>query len=445
MCFRQRNIWYMCCMKTLDRTRLTVLDELYLHLDREDEPWSVHLEIEVEGTIDEARLADAVREAALKHPLARARLADSRGTDVRYHWEIAEELEDVPLEVVDGHDLPRAREELLGSTPRLDRPGPFSLLLAHRPDGDALVMNLHHAAGDGLSTVRLMASIARAYAGVDDPLPSVEPLEVRDIQGMVGSRSIADRLKRSPAALEYLTRGTARPARIAPQGDSDKSGYGFELLKLDADGVKKVVARRREGATVNDVLLAALAITARDWNERHGGETGSAYLTMPINLRPPEWRYEVVGNYASYVSVHLSGDDLLDLESAIDAAAEKTRRIKDAGVAGLLIDLFEAPTVLPTAIKKRLQTLIPLTGNLAVDTAALSNLGRLESVPDLGDAGAVKAVWFSPPGRMPLGVSLGIATLEGELFVTLRYRFSQFDAGAAGEFAALFKRVLVDS
>src|SRR4051812_6915919 len=433
-------------MATLQTTGLSVLDELYLHLDRDDEPWSVHLEIEVEGTIDEARLTDAVRDAARKHPLARARLADSRGTDVRYRWEIHDDLDDVPLEVVDAGDLPRAREELLGRTPPLDRPGPFALLLAHGRDGegDSLVMNLHHAAGDGLSAVRLMASIARAYAGVEDPVPAdVEPLLARDIPAMVGSRSVGERLKRSRAALEYLTRGTARPARIAPEAASDAPGYGFELLRLDAAGMKEVVGHRRGGATVNDVLLGALAIAVRDWNERHDAQTGSAYITMPINLRPPEWRYEVVGNYASYVSVHLSDGDLADLESAVEAAAQKTRRIKDEGVAGLLIDLFEAPTVLPTAIKKRLQTLIPLTGNLAVDTAALSNLGRLESVPDLGEAGRVKAVWFSPPGRMPLGVSIGVATLEGELFVTLRYRHSQFGPGAGAEFASLLERVLV--
>ncbi len=116
--------------------RLSILDELYLHLDRAAEPWSVHLEIQVEGTVDERRLADAVREAARKHPLARARLGDSRGTDIRYHWEIADQLDFVPLEVVGGDDLPAAREALLGRTPPLDRPGPFELLLAHSSDGD---------------------------------------------------------------------------------------------------------------------------------------------------------------------------------------------------------------------------------------------------------------------------------------------------------------------
>ena len=68
---------------------LNVLDELYLKLDRKDEPWSVHLEIRVEGRIGAARLKDAVRRAALVHPMARARLAQARATDVRYRWEPA--------------------------------------------------------------------------------------------------------------------------------------------------------------------------------------------------------------------------------------------------------------------------------------------------------------------------------------------------------------------
>src|SRR4051794_41787392 len=80
------------------RARLNILDELYLHLNRDDEPWSVQLEVQAEGRIDEARLADAIRKAAALHPVARARLSDSRGTDVRYHWEIDGGLAEAPLE-----------------------------------------------------------------------------------------------------------------------------------------------------------------------------------------------------------------------------------------------------------------------------------------------------------------------------------------------------------
>ena len=104
--------------------------------------------------------------------------------------------------------------------------------------------------------------------------------------------------------------------------------------------------------------------------------------------------------------------------------------------------MFALPSALPTGLKQRMQMLIPLTGNLVVDTAVLSNLGRLPAAPSFGDAGAVQAVWFSPPGRMPLGASLGAATLDGRLFLTLRYRHALFDANAAAEFLATLARAL---
>src|SRR3954447_23214583 len=96
--------------------RLNLLDELYLHLDREEEPWSVHLEVRVEGRIEAERLTAAVRDAASRHPIARARLRDARISARSYHWEFADELTDLPLEEVDCNDeaaVTSAREEAL--------------------------------------------------------------------------------------------------------------------------------------------------------------------------------------------------------------------------------------------------------------------------------------------------------------------------------------------
>src|SRR3954468_4669326 len=366
-------------LHAMETARLNVLDELYLHLDREDEPWSVHLEIRAEGHIDKARLADAARTAALKHPIARARLGESRFTDVRYDWEIADQLVAIDIEEIDS-GTERAREALLSRAPSLETPGPFSLLLAHEPEGDVVVLNLHHAAGDGLAALRLMGSIARAYGGEDDPLPSEDPLEVRDIQSLAGAGSVKERITRGRAMLDYLARGVSTPARIARQSGGDSPGYGFELLAFEPDEVRRVVERRSGGATVNDVLLGALAVTVRRWNDDHGESTGSVYLMMPINLRPPEWKFEVVGNFASYVSVRVGGSDHESLAPAVESAAASTRRIKDGGIAGLIVDLFDPTTLLPTGLKRRMQDLIPLTGNVVVDTAVLSNLGRIDEV-----------------------------------------------------------------
>ncbi len=204
------------------------------------------------------------------------------------------------------------------------------------------------------------------------------------------------------------------------------------------------MALRSDGATLNDVLLGGLAVAVRQFNERHGVTSADTiYLMMPINLRPPEWRFDIVGNFASYVSVRLGSRDQTDLRQAIRAAADSTRQIKDGAVAGLIVELFNAPTVLPTAVKQRMQSLIPLTGNVVVDTAVLSNLGRVTDTPSFGEAGAVRELWFSPPGRMPLGASLGAATLDGRLFITLRYRHALFDPAAAAGFIATYREVLL--
>jgi NRPS condensation-like uncharacterized protein len=253
---------------------------------------------------------------------------------------------------------------------------------------------------------------------------------------------------RGSALLEQAGRVTRSPTRIAPDGAEKRAGYGFALLRLEPAELETVVGRRTVDTTVNDVLLGALAVAVRRWNERHGDPaTGGIGLMMPINLRPPEWRTEVVGNFASYVSVGFDQADQAGLERAIGAAGARTRQIKDRGEAGLIVDLLELPTVaLPTALKQRFQSLITLTGDRFVDTAVLSNLGRLDGLPDPGgEAGKVEAVWFSPPGRMPLGASLGAATYDGRLFLTLRYRHALFDARAAAEFTAILRAVLTDT
>ena len=197
-----------------------------------------------------------------------------------------------------------------------------------------------------------------------------------------------------------------------------------------------MLARRTRGTTVNDVLLAALAVAIRRWNVAHGWRAGRITLTMPVNLRPDAWRTDVVGNFASYMTLSIGATDDRDVARAIEVIGGQTRAIKREGLAGMIIDLLAGPSLLTIATKRRLSNLIPLTFDVVVDTASLSNLGTVDRLP-------VEAVWFSPPGRMPLGAMLGAVTLDGRLHLTLRYRRAQFDPAGAQAFARLYRDVLL--
>lgn len=414
------------------------LDEHFLVLDRDAEPWNVHFEALLSERLDADRLASAIAAAMRRNPIARASLADARPYDRRYHWRIAESPA-VPLTVAEcaaEADVDAAREALLGRSPILTTAPPFAVLLAHGPDGDALVLNLHHAAGDGIAAARLMRSILLAYAGETDPAPLLDPLAVRDVTRLAGAKTPADRHLRRGAILRHAAATAVPPARLARSGGEDRPGYGVAHTALNAAETDALVTARPEGATVNDVLLAALAVTARRWNVAHGRRAWPITLTMPVNLRPPAWRDEVVGNFASYVSIVMPIAPH-GVRATAEAVAAQTSEIKRHGLAGVVVDLLAGPSVSTIATKHRLVDLIPLTGDVVVDTASLSNLGTLPPLP-----GAVEAVRFSPPGRMPLGAALGVLTHGGRMHLTLRYRHAEFDRTAAEQFLALFRGVL---
>jgi NRPS condensation-like uncharacterized protein len=442
----------LCGMAAIVRPETTsvpldLLDELFLNLDRADEPWGVHLEVHVTGRLDTDRLAGAVAAATRRHPIARAQLARWHRSDLGYRWEIAGAVGQVPLGVVSGLNdaaLDAARELLFAASPSLETPPPFAVVAVHGPAGDSLLLNLHHAAGDGIAAVRLMRSILRAYADEDDPVPALDALAVRDVRTLAGAATLEERLVRGRALARHAARGLAPATRLAREGQDARPAYGFRLIPFTADETAAVAARRAGDATVNDVLLAALAVAVRRWNAGRGRRPGRVALSMPVNLRPAAWRTEVVANLASYVTVSLPARATVDLPRAVAATAARTRRIKRDRLAGLVVDLLAGSAMVPVGAKRRLPELIALAGDRGVDTASLSNLGLIEPLPAPGGSGGtVDAIWFSPPLRMPLGAGLGAATLDGRLHIALRHRHPQLDGAGAAAFARLYRDVLL--
>ncbi len=433
-------------------TPLNHLDDAFLNIERAEDPWSVHLEVRVSGRIDEQRLRQALAATLACHPMARARLQPyHEGTSI-YQWEIADDWDRLGLDVVDAAsmaDIAAARERLISiKIPVTVAPG-FYTTLVHHADGDWLMLSVNHTLADGLSTFRLMTSILRRYAGQDDVVPAFDPLRVRNLKDLAGAKSMPERIERIKHLLTYLRdAATTPPTRVSGNAGvrehliTNLRGYGTVQMALSAEASASIMALREKPATINDLLLAALALTIQRWNRQQGEDGGRVSIMMPVNLRPQAWWYEVVSNFSSYVTVSLPDNNAGSLSSAMREITAQTQRLKEAGAAGTLIDLLDLPRWMPAILKARLRDILPMVRKSLVETTWLSNLGRLAEAPDMGDAGRVQELFFSPPAPLPMGVSLGVASVGDRLFLTLRYRKALLDQGMAEDFARMLREQL---
>lgn len=414
-----------------------VVDEVVHLLDRDTDPWSVQLEVRAPGRLDEDRLRSAVHYALRRHPMARARKAVSGRTRNRDCWEIPTKPDTDPLSTVECPDeaaVSAARATLQSRPVPLSQSPPLRIWLARSPDHDVVMLNVNHAATDGFGAVRLMQSVARAYAGEADPLPEFDFLAERSLTGQLVGAGISARIRRRLAFAERLRDLVAPPARLASDQGSDQPGYGFRHVRLDAEETQALVELEHAGS-VNDVLLAALHLAVGAWNHEHARSCGRVSVLVPANLRPPRWRQEMVGNFSLPARVSTNRTQRATPTRALAAVTAQTSRKKQSGLGTAFLEVLSRSWLLPLGAKQALVNLSDVLGDRLVDTAILSNLGRVEDPPSFdGEADDAAELWFSAPARMPLGLSVGAVTVANQLHLSFRYRCPQFDDDAARRF-----------
>jgi NRPS condensation-like uncharacterized protein len=416
-------------------SRLSALDEAIRHLDSPAEPWSIQLEVRVGGIVDDSRLRAAVGAAVRHHGRVRARMTAGRGR--RAYWEPAHELDLDALDVVtcvDDDELAAAREQLYQGAPALTASPPVRVRLAHHPDGDVVMFNLHHALADGLSGLSILRSVATAYAGQPlGPDEAAVPVEVPVSAGWAWARTLTRELRGA----------VARYTHVVPDGGDERGGYGFHHRSLTAEQTKAVVDRAKGGPTVNDVLVAALHRAVERWNNEHHLPSGRIGVLVPVNLRARSSWYEGMGNFSFLVPVATSPKERLSPSTTLDAVWARTRQIKERLSAAAVVKLLSRLSFLPSSLRHHLTRATARPE--VMPTAILSNLGRLPDGLDFGPGvGSPVEMWFSPPTKMPLGVGVGAVTVHGRLHLTFRYRHPLFGPAQVARFADQYLDALAD-
>ena len=184
--------------------------------------------------------------------------------------------------------------------------------------------------------------------------------------------------------------------RIAPQGGIPRQpGYGFVLASIP------VPRPPRQGSapypTVNDLLVAALTLTVHRWNTAHGRRSGRIRVTVPVNGRDPQRRWQGSGNLSRLIRATTRPGQRTDPAALLAQVAAQTGRARASPpryrrgepAAGRRVDRPRSsgtPPAWPAVSPARLLT----------DTSLVSNLGVLPDPPSFSGTGR-EPLWFAPP------------------------------------------------
>lgn len=385
-------------------------------LERELAAWSVQVEAQVSGSLDEGRLRSALAAVLRRHT-----------------------FDHDPLWVVDRADdegVAEARWNLQGRPAGMDEWPPLRAALVHCRGGDMLMLNVNHAASDGVDALRLLRTIAAAYATGTAPDPPPDLYAVRELPVRPASASEPPLLARGRAVVERVRDLLARPVQLQPDGkDDDDSAFGFHLRCLPPEPTRRAVNAQRPGTSRN-VLLASLHLAIGRWNLEHGQAGGRVGVLVPVDLRPSEWPEETVGNFSVTARVSTDGAHRTSPAAALKAVTSQTVRSRRARTGTALLDGLHRSGLLPLWSKQSPVVLQPVTRNRLLDTALLADLGWQGDPPSFGEgAGDTTHLWFSLPARSPLTLSIGALTVCDRLHLVLRYPHRLFSDEAASRFA----------
>jgi len=418
------------------RRRFSVADEENCYIDSPAEPNNVHLEAWVPGHLSAQRLRAAVAGVLADSPQVRIRRVGTRWR-ARYGWECPPEPDIDPVSVLGWRtdaELAKARAAFLDVAPELSHCPPFQLLLAQGPEWDSLILNAHHAAFDGRSCVRLLTLIADRYSGRAYDAETAAPGRGVARQGHGAA---------TPARAGTAIRRTGRPARIAAQHDDGRqaavSGYGLSLLEWPGVPARPVGAAGGQSATVNDLLIAALAQAVARWNSARQQPPRQIRVSMPIDTRGPGQRDEF-GNLSRLATIMVSPSLRADQTAVVASQTRQAKEDDSTLVSPLRAAVAVSP--LPVPVKGSLARLgLRSLGSVTCDTTLLSNLGNLSQAPAFGTL-VPTSIWFSTSAHMPRGLSVGAVTVGGRLHLCFRYRTALLDEAAGNAFAAEFARAL---
>jgi diacylglycerol O-acyltransferase / wax synthase len=300
-------------------------------------------------------------------------------------------------------------------------------------DGGALIVRLHHSMADGMAVVGVLLALTElAPESTDWPANGDLPENISST-GWEGSlqalRQQADTFFDTSIDLgrRTLIEGLEsylnpdRPRQLAELG-SDYAYAASKLMLRAPDpptafkgplGISKRVAwsrplplsevkamRRATGATINDLMVAAVTGSLRRYLEKRGEEVVDVRAAVPVNLRSPAEMGEM-GNKFGFVFLDLPVT-VSSIKERLATIRHRMENLKESQEAPVSLDILSGMGLSPQMIQ---DIVVRIIGAKA--TAVLTNIPG-PPIPLFLAGQAIESLMFWVPqsGRLGLGISL---------------------------------------
>ncbi|GAB2749441.1 wax ester/triacylglycerol synthase family O-acyltransferase [Terrabacter koreensis] len=329
--------------------RLTPNDLTTLLSDRGPAPMNIAAVLVVDGgsRLDPSVVVSAVRDGAQQVPRLRQRLRAAPFGCGRPYWRDDDRFDvarHLTFEQVESDEalLDRAAELACHALPR-DRPLWAAHWFSGLPGGEAaLVFVTHHVLTDGIGGLAVLAALSDgtpaipvAHVGASAPTRRALATEAWHDR-LAGVRSVGPRLRLVRSGLHDLGARRERP-RLCPRTAFNRpTGPRRRVAVLEAPLGEAIAAAHRHGATLNDLLLSAVAGAMRRALADRGGPVDSVVLSVPYSSRTSTTPGRL-GNETGVVPFRIPvGTDALDrLERVADLTRQQRGRPRAASAAPL--------------------------------------------------------------------------------------------------------------
>ncbi len=446
------------------RSHLSNADAAWLHMDRPTNLMVINSVLLFDEQLDWERLAGVVRSRLVERYLRfHQRVAESRVALGGPHWEEDRDFELARHMHRRGLPAPADEstlEELAGdlaSIP-LDRDKPlWDMYLIDGPGaGSAVIVRMHHCIADGIALAWVMLSLTdlAPEGECDTEPPPQRSLPRSGLRAAVGAslETAGDTLSSAIAPAAGAVSATRRLSHAVARGSLETLAHPRHALELVDDlaadaqalvkllfmtpdapsvlkchlGAARSVAWSRpislekvkaiahaQGATVNDVLLAAVSGALRGYLIARGEAPHEVRTMVPVNLRPlDEPVPRELGNHFGLVFLTLP----VDRSSRRERLGELKRRmdsIKDSAEGPVSYAVLEAVGLTPPEVEGRIVDIFS-----ARATAVMTNVpGPRETVYLAGSPMRTVLVWAPTAGSV--GMSVSIFSYDGRITVGL--------------------------